>query len=82
MSQITHFRGVKLLARKSGCVKFWTNIMSAKNGRVLLTDRARVKSHEVAQKCSQSGCQEVIKQSRWFTNTHKATSNWCQNDHQ
>ena len=29
MSQITHFCGVKLLAWKSGCVKFWTNIMSA-----------------------------------------------------
>ena len=28
MSQITHFCGVKLLAWKSGCVKFWTNIMS------------------------------------------------------
>ena len=28
MSQITHFCGVKLEARKSGCVKFWTNIMS------------------------------------------------------
>ena len=29
MSLITHFCGVKLLAWKSGCVKFWTNIMSA-----------------------------------------------------
>ena len=29
MLLITHFCGVKLLARKSGCVKFWTNIMSA-----------------------------------------------------
>ena len=29
MSQITHFCGVKLLAGKYGCVKFWTNIMSA-----------------------------------------------------
>ena len=28
MSQITRFCGVKLLAWKSGCVKFWTNIMS------------------------------------------------------
>ena len=28
MSQITHFCGVKLLAWKYGCVKFWTNIMS------------------------------------------------------
>ena len=28
MSQITHFCGVQLLAWKSGCVKFWTNIMS------------------------------------------------------
>ena len=28
MSQITHFCGVKLVAWKSGCVKFWTNIMS------------------------------------------------------
>ena len=28
MSQITHFCGVKLLAWYSGCVKFWTNIMS------------------------------------------------------
>ena len=28
MLQITHFCGVKLLAWKSGCVKFWTNIMS------------------------------------------------------
>ena len=30
MSQITHFCNVKLLAWKSGCVKFWTNIMSGK----------------------------------------------------
>ena len=30
MSQITHFCGVKLIAWKSGCVKFWTNIMSGK----------------------------------------------------
>ena len=29
MSQISHFCGVKLLAWKSGCVKFWTNIKSA-----------------------------------------------------
>ena len=28
MSQIPHFCGVKLLAGKSGSVKFWTNIMS------------------------------------------------------
>ena len=28
-SQITHFTGVKLFALQSGCVKFWTNIMSA-----------------------------------------------------
>ena len=41
MSQITHFCGVKLLAWKSGCVKFWTNIMSAGNLlalKVLLED--------------------------------------------
>ena len=30
MSQIMHFCGVKLLAWNSGCVKFWTNIMSGK----------------------------------------------------
>ena len=29
MSQFTHFCGVKFLAWKSGCVKFWTNFMSA-----------------------------------------------------
>ena len=28
MSQVMHFGGVKLWARKFGCVKFWTNIMS------------------------------------------------------
>ena len=28
MSQIKHFCGVIFLAEKSGCVKFWTNIMS------------------------------------------------------
>ena len=28
MSQFTHFCGVKFLAWKSGCVKFWTNFMS------------------------------------------------------
>ena len=28
LSQITHFCDVKLLAWKSGCVKFWTNIIS------------------------------------------------------
>ena len=41
MSQITHFCCVKLLAWKSGCVKFWTNIMSAGNLlalKVLLED--------------------------------------------
>ena len=31
MSQVTHLCGVKLLAWKSGCVKFWTNIMSDRN---------------------------------------------------
>ena len=34
MSQITHFCGVKLLAWKSGCVKFLTNSMSGGTGRV------------------------------------------------
>ena len=48
----------------------------------ILKNQARVKSHEVAQKCSQSGCQEVIKQSQWLTNAYKATTNWSQNDHQ
>ena len=28
MLKITHFYSVKLLAWKSGCVKFWKNIMS------------------------------------------------------
>ena len=34
MSQITHFSSVKLLAWKSGCVKFWTNIMSGRTKKM------------------------------------------------
>ena len=34
MSQITHFCGVKLLAWKSGCVKYLTNIMGKHKSRL------------------------------------------------
>ena len=34
MSQITHFSSVKFLAWKSGCVKFWTNIMSGRTKKM------------------------------------------------
>ena len=46
MSQITHFCYVKLLTWKSGCVKFWTNIMTVK-GSISLenwTNRAEEES--------------------------------------
>ena len=36
MSQITLFTGVKFLAWKSGCVKSWTNIMSAEYHNIIL----------------------------------------------
>ena len=49
MSQITHFCIVKLLAWKSGCVKFWTNIMSV--GTPLSNEKVCVTKNEHFQRC-------------------------------
>ena len=58
MSQITHFCSVKLVAWKSGCVKFLTNIMSELSTSVIITwETCRTKKHCRSPGYKPSSCQ-------------------------